>query len=66
MTIETTISAEIALGQCRSANFASFTSDCIGTLEKGLGAVFTAEVREAWTAVCQLLSGTMQSVCAAA
>src|ERR1044071_2408565 len=30
MTIETTISAEIALGQCRSAKFASFTSDCIG------------------------------------
>jgi hemoglobin-like flavoprotein len=36
------------------------------TLEKGLGSVFTAEVREAWTAVYQLLAATMQSVCVAA
>ena len=36
------------------------------TLEKGLGSVFTAEVREAWTAVYQLLAATMQSVCIAA
>jgi len=36
------------------------------TVEKGLGSVFTAEVREAWTAVYQLLAATMQSVCIAA
>ena len=36
------------------------------TLEQGLGSVFTAEVREAWTVVYQLLAATMQSVCVAA
>jgi hemoglobin-like flavoprotein len=44
----------------RDEHYATVGSALIWTLEKGLGAKFTPEVRDAWTSAYQLLSEVMQ------
>jgi hemoglobin-like flavoprotein len=47
-------------------HYETVASALLWTLEKGLGAAFTAEVREAWTAVYVLLATTMKQAAAEA
>ena len=44
----------------RDEHYATVGAALLWTLEQGLGAEFTPEMREAWTAVYTLLAGTMQ------
>ena len=44
----------------RDAHYATVGAALLWTLEKGLGAEFTAEVRAAWTKVYTLLADTMR------
>jgi hemoglobin-like flavoprotein len=44
----------------RDEHYISVGSALLWTLEQGLGEKFTPEVREAWTAVYELLAGVMQ------
>ena len=44
----------------KDADYATVGAALLWTLEQGLGAAFTPEVREAWTAAYDILSGTMR------
>ncbi len=50
----------------RDAHYATVGAALLWTLEQGLGAGFTAEVRDAWTAVYGVLASTMQQAATAA
>jgi hemoglobin-like flavoprotein len=47
-------------------HYATVGRALIWTLEQGLGADFTPEVKEAWTAVYEVLAGTMKNAAARA
>jgi len=47
-------------------HYATVGRALIWTLEQGLGADFTPEVKEAWTAVYEVLAGTMKNAAAQA
>jgi hemoglobin-like flavoprotein len=49
----------------KPADYATVGSALLWTLNEGLGAEFTDEVKEAWTAVYAVLSDTMKSAAAA-
>jgi nitric oxide dioxygenase len=42
-------------------HYALVATALLATLEQGLGAAFTVDVREAWTAAYGVLASTMQS-----
>ena len=44
----------------RDAHYATVGSALLWTLEQGLGAAFTVDVRDAWTAAYGLIASTMQ------
>ena len=50
----------------QDAHYATVGAALLWTLEQGLGAGFTTEVRDAWTAVYSVLASTMQQAAAAA
>lgn len=64
--IETLVPVIEALGRrhagygVRDEHYVTVASALLWTLEQGLGARFTPEVRDAWTAAYGLLAGTMQ------
>ena len=68
--IETIVPAMHDLGRRHSgygvkpANYDTVGTALLWTLEQGLGADFTAETREAWTACYTLLAGEMKSAAA--
>jgi hemoglobin-like flavoprotein len=49
----------------RAAHYAVVATALLATLEQGLGAAFTVDVREAWAAAYGVLAGTMQSAASA-
>jgi hemoglobin-like flavoprotein len=49
-----------------NAHYATVGQALLWTLEQGLGAAFTPDVREAWTAAFGLVSGTMKDAARAA
>ena len=63
--LETLVPAVRALGRrhagygVQNEHYATVAVALLGTLEVGLGAAFTPEVREAWTTVYWLLADTM-------
>jgi hemoglobin-like flavoprotein len=50
----------------RDAHYATVAAALLWTLEQGLGADFTPEVRDAWTAAYTLLADTMKAAAATA
>ena len=65
--LETIVPAVRELGRrhgtygVRAPHYAVVATALLATLEHGLGAAFTVEVREAWTAAHEVLASTMQS-----
>jgi hemoglobin-like flavoprotein len=65
--LETIVPAVRELGRrhatygVRAAHYAVVATALLATLEQGLGAAFTVDVREAWTAAYGILASTMQS-----
>jgi hemoglobin-like flavoprotein len=49
----------------RDAHYATVGEALLWTLEQGLGAAFTAEVRQAWAQTYAVLSTTMRAAAAA-
>jgi hemoglobin-like flavoprotein len=50
----------------KDAHYDTVATALVWTLEQGLGADFTADVRDAWVTVYTLLAGTMKEAAAAA
>jgi hemoglobin-like flavoprotein len=50
----------------KDEDYATVATALLWTLEQGLGADFTPEVKDAWTAAYTVLAGTMQEAAAAA
>jgi hemoglobin-like flavoprotein len=44
----------------KAAHYGTVAGALLATLEQGLGSIFTAEVKEAWTAAYTVLASTMQ------
>ena len=67
---EAVLPAVAALGRrhagygVQASHYATVGAALLGTLEEGLGAAFTTEVREAWAAAYGLLAGVMQAAAA--